>query len=201
MHLTFLMCCIYPWVQHPSTCWFWDMLISLSLTHIGSQAPTWSLDNGGNQDTPLKPLDTVATTKLPQLQMAQQYIDLVFRTLGCDLMRLVICATLSRSIMNNWGSLSACIDPTIPSFIQPSQAVCLLALWFCACGIWHVVMIRTYTTWFLFISVYWYWSHSDSRLIFLSASGPIVLLTHAQLAVVTQSCTLLYIAAHCDLLF
>ena len=52
----------------------------------------------------------------------------------------------------------------------------------------------------LFISVYWYWSHSDSRLIFLPASGPIVLLTRAQLAVVTQSCALLYITAHCDLL-
>ena len=36
--------------------------------------------------------------------------------------------------------------------------------------------------------------------IFLPASGPIVPLTHAQLAVVTQSCTLLYITAHCDLL-
>ena len=36
--------------------------------------------------------------------------------------------------------------------------------------------------------------------IFLPASGPIVLVTHVQLAVVTQSCTLLYIAAHCDLL-
>ena len=30
--------------------------------------------------------------------------------------------------------------------------------------------------------------------------APFVLLTHAQLAVVTQSCTLLYIAVHCDLL-
>ena len=30
--------------------------------------------------------------------------------------------------------------------------------------------------------------------------APLFLLTHAQLAVVTQSCTLLYIAAHCDLL-
>ena len=54
--------------------------------------------------------------------------------------------------------------------------------------------------WFYLIFVYWYWSHSDSCLIFLPASGPIVLLTHVQLAVVTQSCTLLYIAAHCDLL-
>ena len=34
--------------------------------------------------------------------------------------------------------------------------------------------------------------------IFLPASGPIILLTHAQLAVVTQSCALLYITAHCD---
>ena len=30
--------------------------------------------------------------------------------------------------------------------------------------------------------------------------APLSLLTHAQLAVVTQSCALLYIAAHCDLL-
>ena len=30
--------------------------------------------------------------------------------------------------------------------------------------------------------------------------APLLLLTHAQLAVVTQSCALLYIAAHCDLL-
>ena len=30
--------------------------------------------------------------------------------------------------------------------------------------------------------------------------APLFLLTHAQLAVVTQSCTLLYITAHCDLL-
>ena len=36
--------------------------------------------------------------------------------------------------------------------------------------------------------------------IFLPASGPIVLLTHAQLAVVTQSCALLYTTVHCDLL-
>ena len=31
--------------------------------------------------------------------------------------------------------------------------------------------------------------------------APLFLLTHAQLTVVTQSCALLYIAAHCDLLF
>ena len=30
--------------------------------------------------------------------------------------------------------------------------------------------------------------------------APLLLLTHAQLAVVTQSCALLYITAHCDLL-
>ena len=30
--------------------------------------------------------------------------------------------------------------------------------------------------------------------------APLFLLTHAQLAVVTQSCALLYTAAHCDLL-
>ena len=36
--------------------------------------------------------------------------------------------------------------------------------------------------------------------IFLPAFGPIVLLIHAQLAVVTQSCALLYFTAHCDLL-
>ena len=29
---------------------------------------------------------------------------------------------------------------------------------------------------------------------------PLLFLTHAQLAVVTQSCALLYITAHCDLL-
>ena len=52
--------------------------------------------------------------------------------------------------------------------------------------------------WFIYFYVYWYWSHSDSRFIFLLASGPIVSLTHAQLAVVTQSCTLLYTTAHCD---
>ena len=53
---------------------------------------------------------------------------------------------------------------------------------------------------FLFISVYWYGSHSNSCLILLPASSPIISLTHAQLAVVTQSCALLYITAHCDLL-
>ena len=53
---------------------------------------------------------------------------------------------------------------------------------------------------FIYFCVYWYWSHYDSPFIFLPASGPIVLLTHAQLAVVTQSCALLYITAHCDLL-
>ena len=35
---------------------------------------------------------------------------------------------------------------------------------------------------------------------FYQPLAPFVLLTHVQLAVVTQSCTLLYIAAHCDLL-
>ena len=53
---------------------------------------------------------------------------------------------------------------------------------------------------FIYFYVYWYWSHIDSRFIFLPAFSPIVSLTHAQLAVVTQSCALLYITAHCDLL-
>ena len=35
---------------------------------------------------------------------------------------------------------------------------------------------------------------------FYRLRAPLFLLTHAQLAVVTQSCALLYIAAHCDLL-
>ena len=35
---------------------------------------------------------------------------------------------------------------------------------------------------------------------FYRPQAPLLLLTHVQLAVVTQSCTLLYIAAHCDLL-
>ena len=37
-------------------------------------------------------------------------------------------------------------------------------------------------------------------LLFYRPQAPLFLLTHAQLAVVTQSCALLYIAAHCDLL-
>ena len=53
--------------------------------------------------------------------------------------------------------------------------------------------------WFLFI-----FTCTDTGVImthafiFLPASGPIVLLTYAQLTVVTQSCALLYITAHCD---
>ena len=43
-------------------------------------------------------------------------------------------------------------------------------------GMAHVT-IRTYRTdFYLFYSVYWYWSHSDSHFIFLPASGPIVLI-------------------------
>ena len=61
------------------------------------------------------------------------------------------------------------------------------------------VTIRTYTTDFIYTC-------TDTGVImthafiFLLASATIVFLTHAQLAVVTQSCTLLYITAHCDLL-
>ena len=52
---------------------------------------------------------------------------------------------------------------------------------------------------FLFIyAMYWYWSHSDSRFIFYRPLAPLFMLTHVQLAVVTQSCALLYITAHCD---
>ena len=67
---------------------------------------------------------------------------------------------------------------------------------------YDIVTIRTYTTTFyLCYLVYWYWSHSDSRLIFLLASGPIclveswwLLLTHAQLTMVTQK---LRLTVHC----
>ena len=37
-------------------------------------------------------------------------------------------------------------------------------------------------------------------LLFYRPQAPLFMTTHAQLAVVTQSCALLYIAAHCDLL-
>ena len=63
------------------------------------------------------------------------------------------------------------------------------------------VTIRTYTTDF-----YLFYSCTDTGVIvthalsFCQPLAPFVLLTHAQLDVVTQSCTLLYIAAHCDLL-
>ena len=40
-------------------------------------------------------------------------------------------------------------------------------------------------------------THASS---FYRSLTPLFLLTHAQLAVVTQSCALLYITAHCDLL-
>ena len=63
------------------------------------------------------------------------------------------------------------------------------------------VTIRTYTTNFYLSN-----ACTDTGVIvthafiFLPALGHIVSLTHAQLTVVTQSCALLYIAAHCDLL-
>ena len=41
---------------------------------------------------------------------------------------------------------------------------------------------------------------STHTLSFYRPLAPLFLLTHAQLAVVTQSCALLYITAHCDLL-
>ena len=37
-------------------------------------------------------------------------------------------------------------------------------------------------------------------LLFYRPQAPLFMLTHAQLAVVTQSCALLYIAAHCDVI-
>ena len=44
-----------------------------------------------------------------------------------------------------------------------------------ACSMAHSCYDKDLHDWFLFILLmYWYWSHSDSRFIFLPASGPIV---------------------------
>ena len=63
------------------------------------------------------------------------------------------------------------------------------------------VTIRTYRTDFIYFT-----RCTDTGVIvthalsFYRPLAPLFSLTHAQLAVVTQSCALLYIAAHCDLL-
>ena len=62
-------------------------------------------------------------------------------------------------------------------------------------------MTRTYMTDFIYFT-----RCTDTGVIathtlsFYQPLAPFVLLTHAQLAIVTQSCALLYITAHCDLL-
>ena len=50
---------------------------------------------------------------------------------------------------------------------------------------------------FIYLLVYWYWSHSDSCLIFLPASGPIV---HVDSCTAHCCDSELRLAAHCDLL-
>ena len=63
------------------------------------------------------------------------------------------------------------------------------------------VTIRTYRPVFIYVT-----QCTDTgvitthALLFYRPLAPLFLLTHAQLAVVTQSCALLYIAAHCYLL-
>ena len=63
------------------------------------------------------------------------------------------------------------------------------------------VMTRTYRPIFIYLT-----RCTDTGVIvthalsFYRPLAPFGMLTHAQLAIVTQSCTLLYIAAHCDLL-
>ena len=64
------------------------------------------------------------------------------------------------------------------------------------CG-YNIVTIRTYTTDFIYFTCTDTGVIVTHAFIFLPASSPIVLV---QLAVVTQSCALLYITAHCDLL-
>ena len=65
---------------------------------------------------------------------------------------------------------------------------------------WYVT-IRTYRPVFIYFT-----RCTDTGVIvthalsFYRPLAPLFLLTHVQLAIVTQSCALLYIAAHCDLL-
>ena len=68
-------------------------------------------------------------------------------------------------------------------------------------GLHTVVTTRTYRPIFIYLT-----RCTDTGVVvthalsFYRPLAPLFLLTHAQLAVVTQSCTLLYITAHCDLL-
>ena len=104
---------------------------------------------------------------------------------------------------------------TVPMLLWPQ----IYFFWWGALGVWKcegtdsepdssatqweskTVTIRTWPTDFIYFT-----RCTDTGVIathafiFLLASGPIVMSTHAQLAVVTQSCALLYIAVHCDLL-
>ena len=65
----------------------------------------------------------------------------------------------------------------------------------------NLVTIRTYRPIFIYFT-----RCTDTgvivthALLFYRPQAPLFLLTHVQLAVVTQSCALLYIAVHCDLL-
>ena len=71
---------------------------------------------------------------------------------------------------------------------------------------WLLESRRLFTNTCSFLAVTWTsWVPSTSPLLIYSSAWLVpchafVMLTHAQLAVVTQSCTLLYIAVHCDLL-
>ena len=65
---------------------------------------------------------------------------------------------------------------------------------------WSAVTIRTYTANFIYFTCTDTGVIATHALSFYRPLAPLFSLTHAQLAVVTQSCALLYIAAHCDLL-
>ena len=71
----------------------------------------------------------------------------------------------------------------------------------CALVEMPTVTIRTYmTNFYLFTRCTNTGVLATHALSFYRPLAPFVLLTHAQLAVVTQSCALLYTAVHCDLL-
>ena len=91
------------------------------------------------------------------------------------------------------------MEQALLGFVQMNMAhngTCLGQALFKVC-----VTIRTYMTDFIYFT-----QCTDTGVIathalsFYQPMAPLFLLTHAQLAVVTQSCALLYTAAHCDLL-
>ena len=83
----------------------------------------------------------------------------------------------------NEGQISGFATGFLPYSVQPLQSQeCIVEAWSrrwgeCLLSVIRVlnVTIRTYRPIFIYYSVYGYWSHSDSRFIFLPASGPIVL--------------------------